>query len=291
MQGDRLKLSVGPIRIDIDKPIERTTVTIAENDGPVSGRITMTARHFPIEEPRFTRRVGTRLLMDVTRMTGNGDWEGALTVNGQTITLSPASTRGTRDRSWGIRPIGAADPQPPAGGLLNQFYWLWTPANFDGHAVYFHTNDDEYGRPWNRRAVVVPLGGEPVEFENIDIDVTYRPGSRRVDRAQLTMREGDNRARLRFDVNRHFYMVGLGYTHPTWGHGNDHGPLKVESETYDLAGIDDNNPQWMHIQGLAAATLEFNGDTHAGQGVVEQMFVGPHEPSGMADLFDPAGSA
>ena len=46
----------------------------------------------------------------------------------------------------------------------------------------------------------------------------------------------------------------------------------------------------MHIQGLGEATLEFDGATHPGLGVVEQLLVGPHAPSGMADLFDPAGS-
>jgi hypothetical protein len=86
-------------------------------------------------------------------------------------------------------------------------------------------------------------------------------------------------------------MAGLGYTHPDWGHGNDQGPLKVESEVYDLATLDDNDPRWMHIQGIARATLEFAGETHSGLGVVEQMFVGPHAPSGMSGLFDPAGSA
>ena len=60
MQGDRLNLCVGPISIEIEKPLERATVRIVENDGPITGRLTMTARHFPIEEPRFIRRVGTR---------------------------------------------------------------------------------------------------------------------------------------------------------------------------------------------------------------------------------------
>ncbi len=289
MRGDRLELNVGPISIDIEVPIQRTSIHIADNDGPIAGHMTMTARHFPIEEPRFTRRVGTRLLMDVTRMTGNGDWEGELHVDGQTLHLAPGTVRGTRDRSWGIRPVGAGDPQPPPGGLLSQFYWLWTPANFDQHAVYLHTNDDEHGRPWNRRAVIVPVGGEPIEFDKIDINIEYRPDSRRVGQAHLVL--GDSEAELTLDVQRHFYMAGLGYTHPSWGHGNDHGPLKVEHEIYELANLDDNNPQWMHIQGLANARLEYEGETHRGLGVVEQLFVGPHAPSGMADLFDPADPA
>jgi hypothetical protein len=281
---------VGPLGVEIEKPLERATIRIAENDGPLAGSLTMTARHFPIEEPRFTRRVGTRSFMDYTRLTGNVTWEGALAVEGQTLTLNPDATFGTRDRSWGIRPIGAADPQPPPGGVLSQFYWLWTPANFARHAVFFHTNDDEHGRPWNRRAVICPLGGEPLEFEQVDFAIDYRPGGRRVETITVTMTDGDRRALLQLRPNRHFYMAGLGYTHPTWGHGNDQGELKVESEVFDLASLDDNDPRWMHIQGLGEATLDFEGARHRGQGAVEQLFVGPHAPSGMAALFDPAGT-
>ena len=290
MKSDRLGLVVGPIRIQIEEPIERTTITVAENDGPISGRMTMTARHFPIEEPRFTRRLGTRLLMDVTRMTGNVDWDGALVVDGRTVTLSPATTRGTRDRSWGIRPVGAREPQPPGGNPFFPFFWLWTPANFDEHAVFFHTNDDEHGRPWNRRGVVHPLDGAPREYDDIQVDLRYREGSRRVEHARLTLGDGSDRAVLDLAVRRHFYMAGLGYTHPTWGHGEDHGPLAVESEVYDLDEIADDAPQWLHIQGLADAVLELDGREHRGVGVVEQALVGPHAPSGMTSFFDPAGS-
>ena len=290
MAGDRLDLAVGPIEVRIEKPLQRTTIAIAENDGPIRGELTMTARHFPIEEPRFTRRVGTRLLMDSTRMTGNGDWEGILFVDGQQLDLAATGARGTRDRSWGIRPVGNADSQPPAGGLLSQFYWLWTPTNFDDFAVYFHTNDDEHGRPWNRRAVVVPVSGEAREFEDIEVETTYRSGSRRVDTISILMTDAAGSARLHLEPGKHFYMAGLGYTHPEWGHGKDHGKLAVENDTYELSALNDNDPQWLHIQGIGEARLDIDGSSHPGLGVVEQMIVGPHAPSGMADLFDPAGS-
>jgi len=67
--GERLDLSVGPIAIAIDEPLQKVTLRIAGGDGPLAAELTFTGRHFPIEEPRFIRRNGTRLFMDYTRMT------------------------------------------------------------------------------------------------------------------------------------------------------------------------------------------------------------------------------
>src|SRR3546814_1651977 len=67
--------------------------------------------------------------MDYTRMTQNGRWSGWLSVDGERIAIGTDWT-GTRDRSWGIRPVGTSDPQPPPEGNFNQFFWLWTPCNF-----------------------------------------------------------------------------------------------------------------------------------------------------------------
>src|SRR3546814_17037154 len=81
--GERLDLSVGPIALDIDVPLEIVTLRIAPHDGPLAGELRFTGRHFPFEEPRFIRRNGTRLFMDYSRMTKNGRWSGWLSVGGQ----------------------------------------------------------------------------------------------------------------------------------------------------------------------------------------------------------------
>ena len=116
MGSERLDLTVGPITVTIIEPLEKLGLTVTGNDSPVTAAIQFTARHHPIEEPRFTRRDGPRLMMDYTRLTQNGDWSGTITVDGQDIDI--AGCQGTRDRSWGIRPIGAADSQPPPAAIL-----------------------------------------------------------------------------------------------------------------------------------------------------------------------------
>ena len=82
LNGERMVLRVGPIAIEICEPLNRLRITVAANDGPLSADLTFTGRHFPIEEPRFTRRVGTRLYMDYTRLTQNGGWSGWVDVAG-----------------------------------------------------------------------------------------------------------------------------------------------------------------------------------------------------------------
>ena len=64
MQGERMAMRVGPITVQIVQPLHILRVTVDANDGPLACDLTIVGRHFPIEEPRFTRRNGTRLFMD-----------------------------------------------------------------------------------------------------------------------------------------------------------------------------------------------------------------------------------
>ena len=283
--GERLDLSVGPIAIAIDAPLERVTVRIAANDGPLAGELTFTGRHFPIEEPRFVRRNGTRMFMDYTRMTQNGRWSGWLSVDGVRIDLG-ADCAGTRDRSWGIRPVGASEPQPPPDGNFNQFFWLWTPCNFADRSLFFHSNDDGDGTPWNRRAVVVGDGGTERHFDGASFAATWDAGTRRLARLDVELDPGRS---LRLTPSGPvFAMSGLGYTHPQWSHGLDHGPDPAVA--HDRLVEEDRrwgNPLALHIQALVTAELADGDSLHRGVGVLEQLFVGPHAPTGLTGPMDP----
>ncbi len=284
--GERLDLNVGPITIQIDAPLETLTLRIAEGNGPLAGELTFKGRHFPIEEPRFIRRNGTRLFMDYTRMTQNGRWSGWLSVDGERTALGDGWT-GTRDRSWGIRPVGASEPQPPPEGNFSQFFWLWTPCNFEGHSLFFHSNDDAAGHAWNRRAVIVGDGGTEQHFDGATFSADWQPGTRRI--ARMTANLGSGRSLTLLPRGPVFAMSGLGYTHPTWGHGLDHGAdFAVAHDRLTEAERGWGNPLAVHIQALVAAELTDGSTVRRGTGVLEQLFVGPHAPTGLAGLMDPA---
>ncbi len=286
LHGERLSMRAGPIAVEVLQPLQRLRVTLAETDG-LAADLVFEGRHAPIEEPRFTHRLGSRLLMDVTRMTQNGTWSGTATIDGVGVCVD--RFRGTRDRSWGIRPIGAADAQPHAPVIVPQFFWLWAPLNFDRYCLYFHTNDDAEGVPWNRSAVLVDLDtGKSVKLVTPHAAITFRPRTRTAASAQILAGHPSGGA-VRIDLHpaAAFYMRGLGYGHPKHGHGSFHGEHMVASERLDAANADASIPANGHIQALVAAELLLpDGTRHVGRGVLEQLIIGPHAPSGFREIYD-----
>jgi hypothetical protein len=289
--GERLETNAGPIEIRIIEPLKQIQILLSDNESGITADICFGARHNPVEEPRFIRRNGTRLFMDYTRMTQNGTWSGTLSMPGKVIPLTPDKFTGTRDRSWGIRPVGNPESQPPTGGSLAQFFWIWAPCNFPGHISFAHSNDDANGLPWNRRAVFGAAGNqndnaEPAEVDNASFEISYHSGTRRVRSAVCDMGVS---GQIRYETSAFkFYMSGLGYTHPVWGHGMDHGKLQVAYDVISLTEIDDNAPEHIHVQSFCHATLFAGGAEHKGCGVFEQFLLGPHLPSGFAAMLDPA---
>ncbi|HEY9218902.1 MAG TPA: hypothetical protein VIO94_12685, partial [Phenylobacterium sp.] len=104
---ERMDLSVGPIRIEVVEPLKTLKLVVTSTEG-LACEIVFEGRAFPIEEPRFTRRNGPRAFMDYTRLTQNVRCSGWLEVDGVRTQIG-AGWVGSRDRSWGVRPIGAPD--------------------------------------------------------------------------------------------------------------------------------------------------------------------------------------
>ena len=103
---ERMDISVGPIRIEVIEPLHKLRVRVDAPDRGIAADIVFTGRSAPIEEPRFIRRIGPRTLMDYTRLTQNGRYQGWIELDG--VREAVDGFVGTRDRSWGVRPVGAA---------------------------------------------------------------------------------------------------------------------------------------------------------------------------------------
>jgi hypothetical protein len=290
LHGERMDLAIGPLQLEVLEPLHKLRLVIAPNATGIAGELVFTGRAAPILEPRFTRRIGTATLMDLTRMTQGGAWDGQLTApHGQ---FALAGWRGTRDRSWGVRPVGAANSQSPQPLAPPQFFWLWTPTAFDDWHLFFHSNDDEHGRPWNRAGVLVRLkDGARFELENPRMALAFRPGSRHAQAARLEAALPDGRPlSVDFRIGDEFVMRGLGYGHPARGHGMFQGDGALAHEVIDVAALGRTNPMNAHVQGLAVAEMVIgNAAPVSGRGLFEQLFIGPHAPSGFTGLFDLAG--
>src|SRR5262249_53551257 len=65
-----------PFSAEVLEPLRALHVRVGDNDFGLSADLAFYARTGAIEEPRFTYRPEGRLLMDVTRFTQFGFWEG-----------------------------------------------------------------------------------------------------------------------------------------------------------------------------------------------------------------------
>lgn len=291
---ERLNTFVGAVRVEIVKPLETLRLLVDDSKNGIKADLTLNFRCAPQEEPRFTRRTGAMLTMDLTRMTQNGDWSGWIELQGKRIDVTPDQFRGTRDRSWGIRQIGMPDPQPNPYAEAPQFYWLWAPLNFDDLVTLYHVNEYANGEAWNSHGLIVPLlrgGSNDQQTEHMaktSNRLKFKPGTRHATAAEIHF-ERANGEKLSIDLapKYNFYMKGIGYGHPTWGHGRYHGPQ--ESVGYDEFKTADVNPKDgsnLHIQAVCAVTLKDGKSERKGTGVLEQMFIGPHDRSGFKEMMD-----
>ena len=290
---ERMDMFVGPLSVSIVEPLKRVRLKLEETDG-IALDVEFTGRAFPIEEPRFPRRIGPRMLMDLTRMTQNGRWSGTLCLDGKEIPVQPERFFGTRDRSWGVRPIGAPDAQPAIPPIPPQFYWIWTPTNFPNLSLFHHANDDEHGLAWNTRSVIMPDGvpqGAGIHLGAANMEVRYARGTRRMASATLSVTDPEGRPHtVDYEPLGTFLMKGLGYGHAKYRHGAFQGDQLMNArEDYDTAGAAWNQLENLHIQEIARATHKGpDGMGSTGIGAFEQLFLGKHAPSGFKDILDGA---
>ncbi len=280
---ERMDLTVGPIRIEVLEPLHQLRLIVTEQEG-IAADITFTARAFPIEEPRFTRRNGSRLFMDYTRMTQNGHYRGWIAADGARRDLAEG-TAGTRDRSWGIRPVGAADAQPVPGAPLPQFFWQWTPINLPGGSLFFHLNADAAGKAWNSRAAWVPdgAGADGIVAGAGQMRARLAPGTRWPAGGELALDLPGAPSRVTLEPLVRFQMRGLGYTSPQWGHGLHHGALAVAREDIAVDDCEALSPANLHVQIVCRAVTDAG---ESGVGVFEQLAIGPYAPLGLKEMLD-----
>jgi hypothetical protein len=291
MGMERMDTRVGPLHVDVVEPLHSLRVRVEKNEHGIAADLLFRSRAAAIEEPRFTYRSGPRTIMDYTRLTQNGSYEGWIEVNGKRIEIDDERVLGTRDRSWGVRPVGAPDSQSVAPPRPPQFYWLWAPMNFEDRVTLYHNNADGTGKPWNTHAVMAATGrAAPAHMTSCSSDVAFKSGTRHAEAATIRMTDGNGQAyRIELAPQWNFYMSGLGYTHPVWGHGRHHGDLEVAYDAFETAGVNESEFHFLHVQAFSQAVLTGPGGLERkGCGVLEQLIIGPHAPSGFVSLADGA---
>ena len=143
--SDRLKPSVGPISVDVVEALKRLRVRCEPNEWGIEFDCTFTGRHEAFEEPRHYVREQGRIIFDTTRLAQTGVWDGSITIpasdadggvgGSKTFAVNGDSWYGTRDRSWGVRPIGESEPQGIRAKQPFSWFWLYMPVTFEDHSL------------------------------------------------------------------------------------------------------------------------------------------------------------
>ena len=98
--------TLGPIVVEVVRPLQTLRLTVDAPEQGLRADLTFEGRSAALEEPHFFERVGMRTFFDFTRLTQFGAWTGWIEVDGHRHDVRPDDVWGTRDRSWGTRPIG-----------------------------------------------------------------------------------------------------------------------------------------------------------------------------------------
>ncbi len=296
--ADPSETECGPFRIEIVEPMRVIRVVIDDNETGVACDLTFTARTACVEEGRQTLRnpAGTKVVMDATRFAQFGRWSGEIRFAGRTLPIEAEHVFGTKDRSWGIRPVG----EPDAGGApafaMPQIFFLWAPIHWPTRCTHFGCFDDASGYTWHQDGAIVPVhdGGpekipgvmdpDTVTYKRVEHELEFVPGTRRASGARIAL-VGSDASRLDIELEPllTFRMKGIGYTHPVWGHGRWHDELAIGSDRFKCDELDPNAIENQHIQQVVRARC---GD-EVGIGVLEQIHLGEHARYGFEGLVDP----
>ena len=152
--------------------------------------------------------------------------------------MSPDRWVGTRDRSWGIRPVGEAAPEgAPADPPFEGMWWTYVPLRFEEYAVVLILQEDPDGYRTLNDCHRVWRDGRVEQLGWPQVDIRYASGTRVPTGASITCTTPDGKP-LQLEVESLLPVpihVGGGYGgDPDWIHGQWKGPGFTERVTYDL---------------------------------------------------------
>ena len=293
---DPIDMSTGPFRIEIREPMGNIRVVLEDNETGIGADLEWIPRsaHFAEDHQTLTpEQIGRWMI--ATRMNQFGFWRGELRLPGETITVDPTQTYGTKARSWGIRPVGdpapPGAPQPPKG-----LKFFWAPLHWPSHVTHIGAFEGAHGEIWHWDGFQLPAYSQVDQipgiedpdikrFASVSHNFRWLAGTRRVSGGQLTAQlpDGDP-IEIEIQPIRSILMKGMGYGHPEWGHGQWKGELAIFGESWDLNQIDPLAPENIHIQEV----VRVHDGVSEGVGVLEQLVVGPYPKYGFTKFFDAA---
>jgi hypothetical protein len=284
---------IGPVSVEVVQPLGQSRVRVEAKHLGIEAELLWNPRTAAIEEPSQVLMEGQRTVMEVTRLVQFGSWQGTIDVDGARIDIGPTS-RGLKDRSWGVRPVG--EPVPGLNALVGGgVFYLWPVINWDDRCTHAMLFEFPNGHRWYTSAHSIPVlkPGEPTwgpdapitHAESATYDIGFEPGTRRIARATFTQTYvGVPDDVIELEPIMSFPLKGIGYLNPNWLHGYDRGEYAEGSDTWKVDELDPLDPTTFHIEQLVRARC---GD-EVGIGCLEQLVLGPHAPTGFDGYTDGA---
>jgi hypothetical protein len=282
---DRLSQRVGPFRVEVVEPLEKLRLVCEPGHHRIGLDLTWTGSFPAIDEPLHTIRQLGRVIVEGARFAQVGTCEGIVHLDGEDISLSHESSAGTRDRSWGIRPVGESEPAgrgaaEPVEGF--GFWWTYVPVRFEDYALVVIAQEDGDGfRSLAEAARIWPAGSgrPPEQLGWADIDVHYRSGSRMPTGATITITKRGAPVVVEIETLGHVLLnAGPGYNgDPDWRHGWWRGHDAAERVDVDLS---DPALAGQIAFGVIDHVARARCDGQVGWGMFEHGTFGRHAPSG-----------
>jgi hypothetical protein len=268
---DRSDISVGPLRIEVIEPLKRLRFVVEPNEYDVSLDLTWEGFGPAIPEPNQFIRSGTRITFDTQRLAQMGSWSGTITVAGEVIDVKPETTWGSRDRSWGVRPIGEREPEGiyrdtvRPGGM-----WSYFPMRFEDHCIYYICSEGADGSRSLEQAERVWLDGRVEQLGRTEHAHEFEPGIRLLTGSTISFPDSGIDIRCT-PLLANFLAVGTGYgLEPDWRHGMYQGPdVVVQGITYEVPEI-----RQLGAYAVVDHAARFEYDGHVGYGLYEHSFSG-----------------
>ena len=284
LDDDRMAQQVGDYRIEVIEPLQRIRIVCDSADLGLGFDLTWQGSFAAIQEQGHIMRSGARAILDASRFAQVGTWEGTLHADGRDLAVTPDTWLGTRDRSWGIRPVGEGEPAGRAADEpLDGFWWLYVPLRFEEFAIVLIVQELPDGFRTLNDANRIWADGRVEQLGWPRVEIRYRSGTRHPEHATIHCTAPDGKPVV-VDVDTLTFNalnVGAGYGgDPDWGHGHWRGAEFREGATYDLTdpAVAGRVP-FSVVDHVARATC----DGLEGWGLFEHGTFGRHDPSGFAD--------
>jgi hypothetical protein len=279
---ERMNQSVGGYRIEVTEPLRRLRLVLEETEG-IGFDLTWEGSFPPVQEQPHLLRAGNRITLDAQRFAQVGTWEGTLLADGEEIAVSPDTWLGSRDRSWGIRPVGEPEPAGrPQDPPMEGFWWLYVPLRFDDFSVVVIIQEEPDGFRTANDAVRVWADGRVEQLGWPRTEITYASGTRNVTGAVLHCTDAKGQA-VTIEVEPLIgavLHVGAGYgIDPDWVHGQWKGAGFTERVRYqmDAPAVAGRIPF-----GVIDYAARARCGGAEGFGLFEHASMGRHDPSGFA---------